>query len=130
MKTKNIYWIITGILNLFTALLHLIAGQMDLINPLFLSNLSLQIQAELLGVWHMVTIILFASSWMYFKYGFDTKSNNNLETVSFISYLYIAFSFAFIFSSFYQSVFALQWVLLLPIGILGLVGIKKSKSNN
>ena len=66
MKTKNTYLIIAGVLTLFTAFLHLIGGQIDLINPLFKSNLENQIQTELLGVWHMVTIILFASSIVFF----------------------------------------------------------------
>jgi small-conductance mechanosensitive channel len=84
---------------------------------------------ELLGVWHMVTIMLFASSIFYFKYGFNTTKKADIVLVSFISYLYIAFSFAFIFSSVYKSILAPQWVLLLPIGILGIIGVKKSKTN-
>ena len=67
MKNKNTYWIIAGILNLFTSILHLIGGQIDLINPLFKSNLSIQIKSQLLGGWHMVTIILFASSFIFIK---------------------------------------------------------------
>ncbi|WP_074405703.1 hypothetical protein [Aquimarina megaterium] len=126
---KNKYWIIAGVINIFTAILHLIGGQLDLINPLMESSIALQIKTELLGVWHMVTIMLFASSIFYFKYGFNTTKKADIVLVSFISYLYIAFSFAFIFSSVYKSILAPQWVLLLPIGILGIIGVKKSKTN-
>ncbi|WP_108808124.1 hypothetical protein [Aquimarina spinulae] len=126
---KNKYWIIAGVINIFTAILHLIGGQLDLINPLMESSIALQIKTELLGVWHMVTIMLFVSSIFYFKYGFNTRKKADIALVSFISYLYIAFSFAFIFSSVYKSILAPQWILLLPIGILGIIGVKKSKTN-
>ncbi|WP_109851063.1 hypothetical protein [Aquimarina sp. AU58] len=126
---KNKYWIIAGVINIFTAILHLIGGQLDLINPLMESSITLQIKTELLGVWHMVTIMLFTSSILYFKHGFNTTKKADIALVSFISYLYIAFSFAFIFSSVYKSILASQWVLLLPIGILGIIGVKKSKTN-
>lgn len=129
MKFTNTYWIIAGILNLLTFLLHLIGGQLDLINPLFQSDLNAQIQTELLGAWHMVTIILFASSIIYFKYGIIKKGRESFDAIAFISYLYIAFSFAFIFSSLFNSIFAPQWILLLPIGLLGVLGIRKSKTN-
>ncbi|PKV48945.1 hypothetical protein ATE84_0961 [Aquimarina sp. MAR_2010_214] len=126
---RNKYWIIAGIINIFTAILHLIGGQLDLINPFMESNTDLQIKTELLGVWHMVTIMLFASSILYFKYGFSITKKVDIALVSFISYLYIAFSFAFILSSVYKSVLAPQWVLLLPIGLLGIIGAKKLKTN-
>lgn len=129
MKTKNIYWIIAGFLNLFTFLLHLIGGQIDLINPLLQSNLENQTQSELLGVWHMATVVLIASSVIFLKNGFNKNGNQSKDLISFISYLYIAFSFAFIFSSIFKSVLAPQWVLLFPIGILGIIGLKKLKTN-
>ncbi len=129
MNTKNKYWIIAGILTLFTSFLHLIGGQISLVNPLLESNLVNQTQTELLGVWHMVTIILFASSIIYLKYGFNKKGNSSTELIAFVSYLYIAFSFAFIFSSAFKSALAPQWILLFPIGLLGIIGLKKSQTN-
>ncbi len=125
---RNKYWIIAGIINIFTAILHLIGGQIDLINPLMESSIALQIKTQLLGVWHMVTIILYTSSILYFKHGFNPTNKADIALVSFISYLYITFSFAFIFSSVYKLILAPQWVLLLPIGILGVIGVKKSKT--
>ena len=64
---KNIYWFIAGILNLFTALLHTIGGQLDLVNPLLNSSLETQTKAEWFGVWHMVTILLFVTSYLVLK---------------------------------------------------------------
>lgn len=129
MKTKNTFWIITGTLNLFTALLHLIGGQLDLINPLLQSNLTNQIKVEMLGVWHMVTIILFATSYIFLKSGFNKKGEVSTDTIAFISYLYLGFSCAFIFASIFSVTLAPQWILLLPIGILGILGLRKFKSN-
>ncbi|AUP77725.1 hypothetical protein [Flavivirga eckloniae] len=126
-KTKNTLWIITGIINVITLFIHLIAGQTDLIDPFLKSDINSQIKTELLGVWHMVTIILLGSSIIYLKYGINNKKH--FELIYFISFLYIAFSLAFILSSAFSSVFAPQWILLLPIGVLGIIGIKKSRRN-
>ncbi len=128
MKTINIYYIIAGVINLFTALLHTIGGQIGLINPFLESNLENQTKTELLGVWHMVTVMLFASSFIFIHMGFKQKEKLNTELPSFISYLYILFSAVFIIVSLLNETLAPQWILLLPIGILGLLGVKKTKS--
>jgi len=127
MKTKNIYLIIGGIINLFTAFLHFIGGQMTLINPLNNSNLELQVKTELLGVWHMGTIILFLTSFLLLYFGFKQGKNLPKELIKFIGYIYILFSVAFIVVSIINFQLAPQWTLLLPIGVLALVGIRKSK---
>ena len=58
MTNRNYYWIAAGLINLFTAFLHTIGGQLDLINPMLSSQLSGQIKTELAGAWHIVTIVL------------------------------------------------------------------------
>jgi len=127
MKTKNIYLIIGGIINLFTAVLHLIGGQTTLINPLNNSNLELQVKTELLGVWHMATVILFLSSFLMLYFGFKQGGNLPKELMKFLGYLYILFSVVFIIVSIINSQFAPQWTLLLPIGVLALIAIRKQK---
>ncbi len=117
------YWIIAGTINLFTALLHTFGGQIDLVNPLLDSNLNIQSKTEWLGVWHIVTVILFVSSYYLIKYGLN-KINSSLQVIQLIGILYLLFSFAFIISSLYTTEFAPQWILLLPIGVLSLIGIK------
>ncbi len=128
MRTRNIYYIIAGVINLFTALLHSIGGQIGLINPFLKSNLENQTKTELLGVWHMVTIILFASSFIFIYKGFKQKEKLNTELSSFISYLYILFSVVFVAVSLLNSILAPQWILLLPIGVFGLMGAKRKKT--
>jgi uncharacterized membrane protein len=119
-RNRNIFWIIAGIINLFTALLHVIAGQIDLVKPLLESDLSFQLKTEWLGVWHMVTAILFVSSYYLLKNGLKNTEKSS-DTIQLIAIVYIFFSLAFVISSLYNNVFAPQWILLLPIGVLSLI---------
>jgi len=128
MNQKNIYWIIAGVINLFTALLHTIGGQLSLVNPLLDSGLSAQVRAEWLGAWHMVTIFLFVTSYYILKKGLNVSAKISRETMKLIGILYILMSIPSIISSLYLKVFAPQWVILLPIGVLVYIGLRKSKS--
>ena len=129
MKTKNLFLIIGGLINLFTFLLHVIGGQITLINPLLNSNLVLQTKTELLGVWHMVTIILMGTSTILLYLGFKRSKKPNTELLSFIGYLYILFSIPFIINSMAYGLLVPQWILLLPIGVLTIIGTKKINRN-
>lgn len=126
MKRNN-YWIAAGILNLFTAFLHLIGGQDTLVNPLMDTALLLDVKSQLWGAWHMVTIVLFSSSYILIKVGWNNSGISNSNTISYLNFLYITFSIGFIISSLIHQVFTPQWVLLLPIGILGYLGIRKAQ---
>ncbi len=121
--SKNNYWLVAAFINTLTALLHLIGGQLELIRPLLDSNLPWQAKTELLGVWHMVTVFLFATSIVYWRAG--TQPQNKLEVVAFISYLYLLFGGIFVACSIYAALLAPQFILLIPIGLLGLVGKQK-----
>lgn len=125
MKTKNKYWIIAGFLNLFTFFLHLIGGQIGIVKPMMASNMPYQAQTEMLGAWHIVSAFLLISSIYYLKYGFGRIAKSPHESVKVMSYSYIAFGLVFLVNNLVQSLFTGQWILLAPIGILGLVGLKK-----
>ena len=90
---KNSFWLIAGGINLFTAILHTIGGQMDLVNPLMKSNMALEEKAQWISVWHMVTIILFLSSYLVIKNAIIKSEKRQAETIKYIGYLYIAFSY-------------------------------------
>ncbi|WP_338763516.1 hypothetical protein WAF17_19780 [Bernardetia sp. ABR2-2B] len=126
MKNRNIFWLLAGILNLFTALLHTFGGQIELINPLFSSNLDNQIQTELLSVWHMITLFLFFTSAVFIKNYFAPREECR-AIIQFISYVYFLFSLSFIGVSIINQILAPQFILLLPIGVLGFIGVKKYK---
>jgi len=122
MKTRNYHLITAGIINLFTALLHTIGGQLDLINPMLSSSLNISEKTQLLGVWHMVTVILFSSSLLLLYYAFNKKDRILIRV---IGYLYILLSIPFIVISLLYGTLVPQWILLLPIGILSILGVKK-----
>ena len=123
-KKKNTFWIIAGALCFFTALVHLIGGQMDLVNPLLEADLTDQAKTEWLGVWHGITAILSLSAFYLVKHGLNPIRYQNSDLLQFIGILFILFSIAFILSSLWMKIFAPQWILLLPIGLLA---IKKQK---
>lgn len=123
---KNYYWLMAGIVNLFTALLHTIGGQIELVNPMLKSNLENQTKAEWFGVWHMITIILFLSSYLVLKNAIIEFQNRQTELMKYIGILYILLSIPFCISSIVHKLLAPQWILLLPIGILLYLGTKKS----
>lgn len=126
MKVRNNYLISAGVICLFTAILHTIGGQIDLVNPLMESDLKLQTKSELLGVWHMVTVILFISAYVLLKNGMNVK-DNELESVKLIARLFLLFGLVFIVVCLYKNVLAPQWVLCLPIAVLTFVGLNKMK---
>ncbi len=126
MSKKNTYWIITGFLALFTSLLHLIGGQLTVVNPMLESNMLAQSRTEMLGAWHIVTVILFLSSYYFLRFGFGKYEYHPKAFIQLLSFSFIAFGLVFIIVSLTEGPFAPQWIILIPIGILGLVGLKKN----
>ena len=124
---RNYFWLIAGIINLITALVHTFVGQIELINPLLISNLTTQKKAEWFSVWHIVTILLFASAYFILKNAFATFEQRQPELMRYVGILYIAFSIPFIISSFMYQLLVPQWILLLPIGLLIYFGAKKTE---
>jgi len=129
MKTKNNYWIIAGILNLITFFLHLIGGQIDLVNPMMATSLSIEKSSQLVGAWNMVTIILIATSYVLLLAGFNKKYSTNTELIRLIGYLNLSFCLPFIIASFYYDLLVPQWIFFLPIGILTILGLNKAKKD-
>jgi len=126
MNKRNIFWIIAAILNLLTAVVHTIGGQLDLVNPLLKSNLTEQAKTEWLGAWHMITIFLFATTYYLIKCSFLKNQNPNIGVIKSIGIMYILISIPFIISSIIMQCFAPQWIVLLPIGIMSLLGLNNN----
>ncbi|MCF6360989.1 MAG: hypothetical protein L3J29_09540 [Cyclobacteriaceae bacterium] len=127
MQQKNTYWIIAGALNLLTFFLHLIGGQIDLVNPMLDTSLGIEIKSQLVGAWNMISIILLATSLVLLYAGFKQKFTAKLELISFVGYLNLSFCFPFILTGFYYGLLVPQWIFFLPIGVLTIIGIKKAK---
>ncbi|MBC3757859.1 hypothetical protein H7U19_05545 [Hyunsoonleella sp. SJ7] len=127
MKRINIKT--AGIINLLGAILHTVGGQIELVNPLLESDISIQQKSELTGAWHIVTILLFLTSYIILKVGFKKDSHQEKEFLKPIAVLYILSGIPFLITSFLYKVNAFQWILLMPIGILILMGLQKPSSN-
>ena len=120
---------IAGLLNLFTAFLHLIGGQISLVDPLLLTSLGYQEKGEWVGVWHIITILLFFTTFILLKTGFSKKSIPNKELLKYIGTLLILCGIPFVISSIYFGVLAPQWILFFPMGLLVLFGIKERENH-
>lgn len=127
---KNVYWIIAGFVNLGIFLLHLIGGQLELVNPLLNSNLSKVVISQWTGAWHMVSIVILATSTVLLLAGFNKKYQENLELIKFCGYLNFAFCIPFICASLYFDLFVSQWILFLPVALFANIGIKKRVALN
>jgi hypothetical protein len=125
MKTKNRYWIIAGVLNLVTFFLHLIGGQLDLVNPMLETSLPIEKGAQWIGAWHIVTIVLLLTSYILLSAGFGKKYATNTELIKLTGYLNLSFCLPFISASFYYGLLVPQWIFFLPIGILTIIGLNK-----
>ena len=123
----NTWVFIAGIIGLFTTLVHVVGGQLDPVRPFLKSDLPDIPKATLLGCWHMVSVTLFISGLVLTYVGwFNLSSFQNI--VIGISVSFIIFSLVFIavgwhFFKFQTFAKLPQWVLLLPIGTLGLIGV-------
>ena len=129
MNTKNRYLIIAGVLNLMTFFLHLIGGQVDLVNPMIETSLVIEKSSQLVGAWNMVTIILLVTSYILLSAGFGKKYSTNTELINLIGYLNLSFCLPFILTGFYYGLLVPQWIFFLPIGILTIVGLRNSQEN-
>ena len=127
---KNIYWIISGFLMLLTAFVHTFAGQIDLVKPLLESNLKIQAKSEWMGAWHTITILIYGTSFYLLKNGFAKSKTDDRVLIYSIGILYCLISIPFLVSSFYFKVLAPQWIILLPIGILAIIGVRKVSYHN
>ncbi len=125
MNNKNIFWILAGSLCLMTTLLHLIGGQMTLIDPMLETSLDPTVKTELLGAWHMVSVVIVFSTYIYLYHGIKRNANPNIELIQHINYLNLAFAVVFVAVSLYRGFFAPQWIFFLPIGIFGILGLRK-----
>lgn len=127
---RNYYWLAAGVVSLLTAFIHTFGGQLDLLDPLLKSDITDQAKAEWFGVWHMVTVLLFATSFLILQHTLMHKQDKQSGGYAHIGYLYVLLSMPFIVSSIIHNLFAPQWILLLPTGVLLIIGQAKEKKNN
>lgn len=121
------YWFFSaGILSTLTAAIHIFAGQVDPVRPFLKSDLADTPKATLLACWHMVSAFLIISAGVFIYAGWINSQELRLAVLG-VSIIYSVFASVFIAVGWYFfqrfTFYKLpQWVLLLPIGILGGIG--------
>lgn len=119
--------VVAALLAAFTAAVHLFAGGPDVATPLLTSALADEPKLTLYAVWHMATVVLTISAVALFFAALPRHATAARYMVLFISALWCAFGIVFLVVIAIQPesdlLFKLpQWILLLPVGLLGLWG--------
>lgn len=109
-----------------TAFIHVIAGGKDVARPLLLSSVDEEVRFTLYACWHLVSVALFVSSLALLGHG--AGFYHSPETVAFVSVLWLLFGAVFLVVTLGVAkpggLFRFpQWVLLVPVGLLGLCGL-------
>ena len=123
----NYWWITSGGIGFLTASIHLIAGHFDPIKPFVQSDLAPVPKATLYACWHMVTVILFFSAGTLIYLGIRPEQNGSNLISIFIGVQFVAYAIVFLtfnlIGNWKNKLLSLpQWTLLLPIGILAIIG--------
>lgn len=117
--------LIAALLAGFTAAVHIFAGGADVAAPLLASSMAGEPKLTLYAVWHMASVALAMSAAALFIGSLPRHAHSARYLVLFVSALWCAFGVVFL------TVVAIQpesgwllklpqWVLLLPVGLLGL----------
>ncbi|WP_260258360.1 hypothetical protein [Vibrio intestinalis] len=122
----NVWILSSGLLGLATALIHLFAGQVDPVRPFLKSSLDDVPKATLLACWHLVSVTLLICSVALIYVGGHGLATFYVSTLL-IGVLFVIFSVVFIlvggyFFSFKGFIKLPQWILLLPVGVLAVIG--------
>lgn len=122
-----------ALLAAFTAALHTFGGTLEIEAPLLQSNMPIRVSLLLLACWHMVTAALTISA---FALGLALRNPTaaSMAAVKLVSYLWLSFGAVFIgIDLIYAGPLMLlqlpQWVLLLPVGALGLWGVRREAAS-
>ncbi|MES2825931.1 MAG: hypothetical protein V4732_20180 [Pseudomonadota bacterium] len=129
MKTNPIIFS-AGLLAAFTAAVHTFAGTYEIHGPLLGSSLPESVSLLLYACWHLVTVTLILSAVALIWSARNSRAKSNSALPVFIGLLWLCFGIVFIVVAvFFSGVDALivlpQWILLMPIGGLVLLGVRK-----
>lgn len=116
----------------FTAAVHIIVGGSDTVNPLLASSIPGEAKFTLYVVWHGISAILALSAPAFFIAAQPRYAAASHYLALFLSVLWCIFGLLFLLVIAMQPesgwLFRLpQWLILLPVGLLGLWGLYHSK---
>jgi hypothetical protein len=125
--TMNRPLLAAAVLAAFTAGVHLIVGSAEIATPLLNSPLAVELSYLLYACWHLVSCALAFSAVAFFVCALGRHRYDGRLLALFISWLWLAFGAVFLVIGFVGAdgslLFKLpQWLLLLPVGVLGLLG--------
>lgn len=123
----NRFLLMAAWLAAFTAAVHIVVGGDDVAAPLLASSLAGEPKLTLYAVWHMASLVLVMSAAAFFVGGLPGQAQSADYLVRFVSALWCAFGGVFLIVAAIQPetqwLFKLpQWLLLLPVGVLGFYG--------
>lgn len=125
--------IFAALLAILTAVVHIFAGGADTVVPLLTSALTVEAKLTLYAVWHMASSVLVLSAVALFVGSLPRHRYAARYLVLFVSIMWFVFGIIFLSIAASQPETAWfiklpQWILLLPVGILGLWGVFRSKN--
>jgi len=120
-----------AILAAITTAVHAFVGGNDVAAPLLASQLGEEPRLTLYAVWHMATVALGLSALAFFVGALPRYAAGSRSMVQFASVLWLAFGAVFVVVAATQPGSGLffklpQWVLLVPVGLLGWRGANHS----
>lgn len=127
----NRFLFVSSILAVFTACVHFFVGTAEISAPLLNSSLALELKFLLYACWHLVSCVLFFSAGAFLISALPRHREAAYSLALFVSWLWLAFGAIFIVVGLVGAhgtlLFKLpQWILLLPVGVLGLLGCASS----
>lgn len=119
--------ILASLLTTLIAAIHFVAGGADVAAPLLASALADELRLTLYAVWHLVTVTLVLSAVALYVSALPRHAAAARYLALFISALWLGFGLVFLLVVFTQPgdglLFKLpQWILFIPVGLLGLWG--------
>ncbi len=111
-----------------TFFIHVIAGGIDVHNPLLKSELSLELKAIISVLWHMISALFLINTIALYVASRSESLREGLVWLVAMQFIAMAAIFVFYSVSRLGSPFAMgQWTIILLISVLAFVGLNKSK---
>jgi hypothetical protein len=129
--TVNKPLLFAALLTACIAAVHLFAGGTDVATPLLVSSLAEEPRLTLYAVWHLVTVTLVLSAIALYVSALPRHAIAAHYLALFISVLWLCFGVVFLLIASTQPGEGLffkmpQWILFLPVGLLGLWGTSRN----
>ncbi len=119
----NMYFLIAAVAGAAIALIHMIGGGQTAARPLLESGLADNPKFTNYYAWHIVTIVLIAMSAGYLMAAFNASHTNLAVMMTLLNAAFALWSVLLIVWK-RQPIWELpQWVLFLPVAVIGALGI-------